>query len=203
MDFPYVMKTTSLKEFLTHIITAGIPDAATVTYLRQAGFRSSNDNPILKVIKFIDFADSAGRPTEKWKLYRDKNQSKAILGEAIKNAYADLFKTYPDADRKDNEAIRNYFSAHTKVAEKTLSAMVGTFKAMCELGDFSDSCISGTQASDSSDSTLPIPTAVAQSVGFKNGVVLNINIQLQLPETKDSAVFDKFFESMKKNLLSN
>ncbi|MGJ8666619.1 MAG: hypothetical protein ACSHW7_09655 [Patiriisocius sp.] len=35
-----------------------------------------------------------------------------------------------------------------------------------------------------------------------NGVTINLNIQLTVPETTDEKVYDKFFEAMKKHLLS-
>lgn len=35
-----------------------------------------------------------------------------------------------------------------------------------------------------------------------NGIIINLNIQLNVPETTDEKVYDKFFESMKKHILS-
>ena len=68
--------------------------------------------------------------------YRNRSNATTTLAGAIQSKYNDLFQTYPDAYRKDNEALRNYFSPHTKVAESTLGLIVSTFKALCELANF-------------------------------------------------------------------
>lgn len=39
-------------------------------------------------------------------------------------------------------------------------------------------------------------------LGTKNNMTINLNIQLTVPETTDEEVYNKFFEAMKKHLLS-
>lgn len=102
-EFPYIPTPAAVKRFLTHIQSAGIPAKVTVKYLEQVGFKSKNDRQLLSILKFIGFADSSGLPTPVWQAYRRKDKAGQILAEAIRQAYADLFKTFPDAHRKDNE----------------------------------------------------------------------------------------------------
>jgi hypothetical protein len=135
-DFPYVPNPAGLKKFFAHIQSAGVPEKVRIKYLETVGFKSTNDRYIIGVLKFLGLIDSSGVPTDVWQKYRNRSKAAAALGGAIQSAYDDLFGTYPDAYRKDNEALRNYFSPHTKVGERTLGLIVSTFKALCELANF-------------------------------------------------------------------
>src|SRR5439155_21417783 len=115
-DFPYSPHAASVKRFLEHVQKAGVPDKVTLKYLEKVGFKGKNDRYILGILKFLGFVDSTGVPTKMWRAYRNKEAARATLAAAMREAYGDLFRTYPDAHRKDNEALRNYFSAHTTVA---------------------------------------------------------------------------------------
>jgi len=201
-DFPYTMLPGNLKRFFSHIQAAGVPDKVTAQYLVKVGFKSTNDRPIIPVLKFIGFLDASGAPTNLWLSYRDKASAPKAASSAVREAYSDLFDTFPDAQRKDNEALRNYFSAHTKVGEKALGAIVGTFKSLCELGDFE-----GTPMAE-----VVVPAGVPHEgqVAFgapekrpgapPSGPTININVQLQLPSTEDATVYEKLFSAMKKHL---
>src|SRR4030042_6560035 len=119
-DFPYVPNPAGLKKFFAHIQSAGGPEKVTIKYLEKVGFKSTNDRYIIGLLKFLGFIDSGGVPTDMWSKYRSRSNAAAALGGAIQSSYGDLFRTYPDAYRKAKEALRNYFSPHTKVAERTL-----------------------------------------------------------------------------------
>ena len=44
--------------------------------------------------------------------------------------------------------------------------------------------------------------AISRVVMDRQGITLNVNIQLTVPDTKDDTLYDRFFESLKKHLLS-
>jgi hypothetical protein len=203
-DFPYVVNANTLKVFLQKIPTIGKPEKLTVEVLASLGFKSSNDRRIGPVLKFLGFVSSDGSPTEQWVAYRDKSKSGAVLAGCIKAAYADLFTVYPDAQNKDVEALRNFFSTHTTGGESVLRFTVGTFRGLCELADFGAQPIVIT-----APSSAPVPTgqgtwgigAPVQTAPTKQGFVINLNIELQLPATNDASIYDKIFESLRKHLL--
>ena len=136
-NYPYHVNTANVKRFLEHIPSAGVPDKVTARHLESVGFKSTNDRAIIGILKFIGFLSSSGNPTELWRAYRNKSQSQKVLAAALRKAYSTLFTTYPDANRKDNEALRNFFSSHTSVSESTMNLMVRTFKTMSDMADFS------------------------------------------------------------------
>lgn len=197
-DYPYIQSLGNLKKFLATIQTAGVPDKVTTKYLESLGFKSKNDRPILSVLKFVGFIDSSGTPGELWKGYRSKNQAKGLLGGALHSAYAGLFKTYPDAYRKDSEAIRNYFSTQSNVGEAALSLMVKTFQTLCELAEFE---VEAPTVPVAGEAVADVLTKVVQLPKGATALTVNLNIQLQLPATDDASVYDKFFQAMKDHLL--
>ena len=129
------------------------------------------------------------------------------MAAAVREGYADLFRTYPDANRKDNEALRNYFSAHTKVAESTLGLIVATFKKLSDLGDFEGvPVIEPAEPEEKETPARPFTTPgmkASANPPQANTPAININIQLQLPATDDADVYDKLFAALKKHLFSS
>lgn len=203
-DFPYTPNPASLKRFLSHIQSAGVPGKITQKYLEQVGFKSTNDRYIIGVLKFVGLVDSSGAPTDLWQSYRNRQAAGATLAAALRGGYDNLFSTYPDAYRKDNEALRNYFSAHTKVAERTLGLIVATFKALCDLADFEASQPAEAAASEplTQKPTHEAKRRVVEPATHGGMPAININIQLQLPATDDAGIYDKLFAALKKHLLA-
>jgi len=191
--------TGRIEEYFKKIMETQSPTVANNTWLKSIGFTSSNDRYLLRVLKYIGFIESGGTPSETWKEYRVPPKSKIVLARAIKKGYSNLFAIYPDAYRKDKEALYAYFSSQSNVAEKTITLMVNTFIALRDLADF--------EAPELKEITKPQeisePEHIEKLVKAKRATELHINIQLHLPATDDSNVYDKLFESLKKHLLSD
>ncbi len=197
-DYPYIQVTGKLKNFLQHIQTAGIPSKVTNSYLVSVGYKSSNDSRIIPVLKFIGFLDSSGTPTTTYKEYRNKAEAPLVLGTAIRNAYSELFSLYPDANQKDSEALRNFFSSKTSHGESALAAIVSTFQTLCSVAKFEGYAPIGQPPITPSKGANT--SGIEKPYGLQS---LNINIQLTLPETTNSAVFEEIFKAMKKYLLGS
>jgi hypothetical protein len=210
-NYPYHVNAANVKKLLEHIQSAGIPPRVTFQYITSVGFKSKNDRAILTVLKFIIFVDNSGVPTKLWQAYRVKSQSGKVLAGALKTAYKTLFDTYPDANRKDNEALRNFFSSHTSVAENTVTLMVRTFKTMADMGNFDSPGGVPEVGVDVEEPVLEVGEKGEGGAGVvkrkvvtptPNGMTVNINIQLQIPAADKADVYDSFFAAMKKYLLS-
>ena len=197
-EFAYTPSPASLRRFLAHIQQAGVPPKVTQTYLKTVGFKSSNDRYIIPVLKFIGFLGSNGVPTDAWKQYRNRDAGPAVMAAAIRSAYSGLFGVYPDAYRKDDEALLNYFSGHTTLAKPTLARVVQTFKTLCAHADFE----AAGQASVAPSEVMvqpPLRSATAPTAAAVTPSV-TITIQLQLPATDDASVYDNLFAAMKRHL---
>lgn len=199
-EFPYTPSPASLRRFLAHIQQAGEPSKVTQTYLKSVGFKSGNDWYLLRVLKFTGFLDPSGVPTKAWREYRNKGAGRAVMAAAVRAAYSDLFAVYPDAYRKDDEALLNYFSSHTTLAKVTLGRVVSTFKTLCAHADFeAPEKVAAAASTITAESPVsgqgapPPPPAVP---------CITIAIQLQLPATDKAAMYDNLFAAMKRHLFS-
>jgi len=208
--YPYTSNPGRVKELLQKVQDVGVPTKVTNKYLESLGYKSKNDRAMIAVLRAINFIDASGSPTEAWRQYRNKGKAKAVIASAIKSTYKDLFTTYPDAYRRDNEALRNFFSSHTDVGEGGLRYMVGTFKSLTELADFGAAPVDLNTDTDEDEEDQSgreeggaIKRAVGQGrVNGRSGLTVNLNIQLQIPETDKAEVYDSFFAAMKKHLMS-
>lgn len=199
--FAYTLSPGNIKPFLEKIQTAGVPPKLSLTLLKSLGFKSSNNRTLIAVMKALGFISSKGVPTEKWTLFRDRTTAKRVLADAIREHYDELFKLYPDAHRKDNEALTNFFTSQTKLGERAVGAMVQTFKALVENADFeSPDFITPplpVTVSDQVPDSRPVRTHVSNQ-----GTVININIQLTLPDTTNVDTYEAIFKALKKHILS-
>jgi len=207
-NYPYHVNTANVKKFMEHVQKGGVPTKVNGTYIKSVGFGSSNDRKILTIVKFIGFVDNSGIPTELWRKFRHKDDGKKVMAAALRKSYATLFETYPDANRKDNEALRNFFSSRTDVSEGTLTLMVRTFKTLAEFADFEattedDLLNADTNMGEEPEVGKDGGTVVKRKLTAGTpGMTVNINIQLQIPATDNAETYDSFFAAMKKHLLS-
>lgn len=198
---PILQSTKALERFLAHIHDASIPPKISIAYLKSVGFKSGNDGALIPTFKALGFIDGAGIPTETWKQYRDKTMASKVLGQAIKECYSGLFEIYPDANRKDNEAIANWIRTATGFAGVTVDRAVRTYKALVGHAEFTDEPLPATTKIEPTVPTVtPQQTVVMPSTG---GPSVNINVELHLPASNDPKIYENFFKAMKEYLLED
>ncbi len=199
-NYPYVYSSGKLKQFLETIPTVGTPTKVTQEYLDAAGFKSTNDRAIISVLKFIELVGEDGKPTEDYKLLRDRSQFGAIMASHIRKGYTELFSLFPDANSKPTDALKNFFATKTTAGDAALGQIVATFKTLCEAADFGAQ-MQAPAGTEEPSGERPVPRSLKVSAIPESGVTINLNIQLQLPPTEDSTIYDKIFESLKRHLI--
>lgn len=214
-NFPYVARPDNLTAVLGKVQSAGVPAKADRKWLALIGTPQRAIGEIATAMRLLGFVDASDIPTERWQAYRG-SRGQSELESAIREAYSELYSTYPEAHHQDDEALTAFFKGKTGSHERTIQYMVRTFKSLCVLAEMpvpspprsgrrrrTASAQPPTSHRGEADSTarsndsspIPIPTT---SRGVR-GVTININ--LTLPETKDASVYDLFFEALKKHLL--
>ena len=173
----------------------GVPPKVTQTFIESVGFKAKNDRPIIRNLKALGFLDTSGVPTDRWRDYRDKGRAPGVLAEGIREAYSELFAVYPDAYRRDDEALMDFFKSKTAVAEKTVRLMVRTFRSLCELADFQ---LDAGKATGRKEAEMRPPVSTTTGPPW-HPISLSVNIELVLPATKDGSIYDALFESLKKH----
>jgi len=198
--YPYTQNVGSLIAVIKAIGSHGVPDKFTTKELPVWGYKSSNDRSIVGVLKHIGFIDPSGTPQQLWRDARTNPELAAAKG--TKAGYAELFKTFPDAHRKDAEALTNFFKAKTSVGDSAIKLMVATFRALAQFGDFDgtdDNSPDSTEANAAAASNAT--SAVSKKISGSGGMTINLNVELVVPTDATGDVYDKFFAAMKKHLL--
>lgn len=203
-DFPYTNVTGKLQDFFAKIQGMGVPPTITTKWLPSIGFGSKNDRSIIKVVKFIGFIDNLGKPTDKWREYRNSSKSRGIMAEGILNGYSELYTFYPDAHIRTDEELKNFFRSKSTTADDTITRIVQTYKALCSLADFNNLDAENSQfvspIIDSQKSNIANSTQSIQGSSALTTPSLHIDIQIHIASDASADQIDQIFASMSKHL---
>ncbi len=199
----YLMTTQNVEKFFNSLVNAQAPEKFTTKFLEQLEFTSSNDRLFIGVLKALGFIDGSGIPKDRYYKFMDQTESKKILAEAIKEAYEDLFAVNTKAYELSETEVKNKLKTITQgtKSDNVLRLMAKTFKALSDYADWTKSDI--IKSKDESDTKTEVKAQddkVKDSVSLKKAE-LHYNIQIHLPESRDSAVYDAIFKSLKEHLL--
>lgn len=208
----YLTSTKNVKGILTAIQQAQAPKQFSNTFLVNLGFKSSADRLFIGVLKALGFLNANGNPTPRYFEYLDQTQSARVLAEAMREAYADLFELNVNAHKWTRAEVKNKLKTLTQgqFSDDVLSKMATTFGALAAEADFeavepaevpqpTKDVEEAEEETSTGDGHEPSGLAGRTSVGGLGGLVYNI--QIQLPESRDPAVYDALFRSLKTHLL--
>ena len=206
----YLVTTKNLETFLNAIKTAKAPERVNQKFLTNLELSSSNDRLLVGVLKALDFIDDSGVPTGRYFEFLDQTRSGAVLADALRDAYSDLFAINVKAQELSLEEVKNKFRTLTQgqYSDNVLGLMAKTFKALTDLADWKAPPLLSSAAVPEKKETPKeekTPSPGEQREKSPSSVKLrelHYNIQVILPETRDVAVFDAIFESLRKHLLS-
>lgn len=138
---------------------------------------------------------SPRRPTED---YRDKKVASGVLAKQLRQAYRGLFLADENAHELSAEDLKGKFATLTGKDESVVKKMASTFKALAGVADFKQVAAPATTGpaeepveSPALEQVTPRPSALA----FAHTIYIN------LPATRDVAVYDAIFKSIREHLL--
>jgi len=208
----YLITTKNLESFFNSLITAKAPDSFTQKFLETLEFKSTNDRLFIGLLKGIGFLDANAVPTDRYYNFLDQSKSKQILAEAIKDAYGDLFAVNIKANELSTQEVKNKLRTLTqgKNSDKVLGLMANTFKALVDYAEWPTTLKKAEEPkniviekkSEQKDERQSIQEEPEEeSLGEKpRRTQFHYNIQIHLPESRDQAVYDALFKSLKKHL---
>ena len=205
----YLVTTKNVDAFFNALLSAQAPESFGYKFLEQLDFTSSNDRLYIRVMKSLGFIDDAGTPSKRYYEFLDQTQSKTILASALREAYSDLFAINVKANEMSEDEVQNKLKTLTqgKKSDNVLRLMAKTFKALCEYADWQKAGPTIAPAIPDSKVDLGAKTEIKgerekdESLpSHKTRTELHYNIQIHLPESRDPAVFDAIFQSLKKHL---
>lgn len=203
----YLPSQKNLDPFLAKIIDGVAPDKFTVEHLKSIGFSSSNDRGLIPLLKDLGFLTDDGAPTARYRNYRNRSQSKVVMGDALREAYADLFHIREIPTAADRPAIEGVFRSKHNSSENVAQQQAATFLALLKHADLKSAAQQETPTrppEETDDSPeLTDPTITLEGVGSPRSLTteLHYTIQVHLPATKDITVYNAIFKSLRDNLL--
>lgn len=218
----YLTSTKNLGAIFEAIQQARAPERFTVKFLESLDFKSTADRLIIGVLKSLGLLDDQGRPTQRYFAFLDQTQSAAILAEAVREAYADLFAVNVNAQNLSKAEIVNKFKTLSQgsLSEAVLEKLASTFQALVKLADFSALPTRSAREEEANElqedgdegagrESQPVLDAVLRRRNVKGDTGasatlggLHYNIQIILPETRDPQVYDALFRSLREHLFA-
>lgn len=202
----YLITTKNLEAFLNALIGAQAPERFTQKFLESLEFKSTNDRLFIGMLKSLGMIDESGVPTNRYYDFLDQTQSKTILAEAIKESYGDLFAVNKNANGLSIDEVKNKFRTLTQgqKTDNVVQMMANTFNALCNYADWKTGVKKAPKIDEQPDKALDggkTEPSQPKNVSADKIPSLHYNIQIHLPETRDAAVYDALFKSLKEHLL--
>jgi hypothetical protein len=194
----YTQAYGQLAEFFSKIRDAQAPDKFTNQILKDLGFKSNNHRPFIPLMKALGFLAADGTPTKRYHDYRNHSLSKIKMGEAIKEAYSDIFLIKEKPSTSDRELIQGKFKSYHNTSDNVAKLHTNTFYALLDLAKLDTEQQNQMKVESELEPIKPNeqePIVKATSLG------LHYNIQIHLPATKDVEVYNAIFKSLKDHLL--
>lgn len=198
-DFPYSTVPGKIGQLLTRIREVGVPPKLTARWLKTVGFKSSNDASLIGVLKFVGFIDASGVPTPRWTQFRGANH-KQVLGEGIREGYAELFAVYPNAHERSASELDHVFSTSSSGGKQVIAKTLRTFKALADQADF----VPVDEQTELHLKSGPLHTPAIRGTSgtgrSATGPTLHIDMQIHISPEASADQIEQIFASMAKHL---
>jgi len=210
----YLTSTKNLPAILNAIQTAKAPPKFTQRFLESLEFKSPNDRLVIGVLKALKFLSDDGSPTSRYFAFLDQTQASRVLADGIQEAYEDLFQINKNAQTLQKNEVMNKMKtlSQGQLSESVLDKMSLTFAELCKLADFSSPPAAtsvveikvATEEKNENAETKSEATTTASARAGGDGKIrvdgLVYSIQIVLPESRDQAVYDALFRSLREHL---
>jgi hypothetical protein len=198
----YVQSYGQLPEVLKRISEGQAPDKFTRQHLKDLGFASTSFHAVIPLLKTLGFLAPDGSPTSRYHEYRNHPQSRKVLGQALKEAYGDLFTIKSNPTTADKSLIEGKFKSAHNTSERTAQLMTSTFFALLGMADTAtDTLRVENRPDDQTNLASPALTEARHPPSSQHRTTLHYNIQIHLPATKDVEVFNAIFKSLREHLI--
>lgn len=202
----YLTSFKNTEAILRAIESAQAPPRFTQKFLEGLGFPNTNDRMMINMLKALGFLDDSGVPTARYHQYLDQTQSALVLAEGIRLAYEDLFRINRNAQNMSKTEIKNKMKTLSEGAytDRVLDQMAGTFTTLAKLADFtqqltSDQANEATVMEEQKPDVQPDRSTPVRTGGQLPFASLQYSINIQLPESRDPAVYNAIFRALREN----
>lgn len=206
----YMNSVKRIPEILEAIQTAQAPQTFHTRFLEQLGFKTKGDRLVIGVLKDLGFLDDKGTPTERYYRFLDQSHSGAVLAEGIREAWSDLFAININAHQiqKVEFAGKLKTLSQGQLSDRVIDCHYMTFSALVKNADFTSHSLKQKSKVEPERIELKESVKTKSDIDSKDHSSRNklefgglvYNIQIVLPESRDPAVYDALFKSLKEHL---
>ena len=199
-DIPFTKSYKKLARLFIEIQDRNPPNIVSGKWLESAGFTSSWDQSLLRVLNYIGFTDQSWKPTEKWKYFRNKSKAKTRLAECIRSSYKFFYNEFDNAHVRTDEELKDLLRPTINADESQVDLTVKTFKALCSIADFG--AVEDAPSIPDVLEDQPNNDIVASTTnrGLLSKASLHIDVQVHIHPDTDDKKIDKIFKSMAKHI---
>lgn len=209
----YTVKPGSIPAYFDAMLNAEAPERFSQKFLESLEFKSTNDRLFVGILKELGFLDADGVPKQRYYEFLDRSRSARIVAEGIREAYSDLFAVNKQAQSLSREDVKNKLRTLYQGTKKenVIERIAATFSALCDYADFEGPAVdlqsrkeeqknTGTddtntkkdEKTEQEDGRRPIKAVSLDSLQY--------HINIVLPDSRDSAVYDAIFKSLRDHL---
>lgn len=211
-NLPYLSSPGNISKALTALQNAATPDRVSQDFVKTVlRIPGGSGDQMTSFLRRLGFAGNDGRPTERYKKFRNHSTSRAAMAEAMREAYAELFSRNEYTNLLKDSELKGLIVEITGNAadSRPTDLILTTFNNLKEWADFSPSVHKSSE--HPAPEALPEPKLPqstferepldppTRTIGLNLGYTINLN----LPATSDIEVFDAIFKSLKANLLKD
>lgn len=215
----YALKVTAIPAYFDAILDAEPPERFSVKFLEKLGFTSTNDRLFIGILKDLGFLNRDGAPEPRYFEFLDRSNSKRVVAQGVRDAFSDLFAINRKINEASLEDVKNKLKTlyAGKKTNLVISNIARTFKALCDYADFSLPQVppakeptpkepapkGATPAEPLKDEALAKETGLEKTwteAHLIKVAALQYHINIVLPESRDQAVYDAIFKSLREHL---
>lgn len=207
-NVPYLPSVTNLHRILDKIQNAGVPEIFNIDFLKDLGFTSSNDRPVIKLFKYIGLLDTSGRPQTAYREFVDHTKAKKVLAARLRVAFDDLYLSDRDAHTRTVESLKGWFKTKTGEGDAVAKKIATTFRALAQYADFSGQMEEVPKPATAPSTPEPtqtstVPTAPLQSIALPGKTELGLvyRLEIHLPDTQNVETFRAIFKALREELM--
>ena len=203
---PYLSSPGNIDRALNGIKQAAVPERVSQDFVKTIlKIPGGSGDQMTSFLKKLGFAGPDGAPTELYKKFRNPAQSGAAVAVAIKAAYRPLYIRNEFMHELADEALLGLITeetgqAHDSVPVKLMCACIKHLKSFADFQPILEAAnviVKQEPEQKGHKREERESRDERRSIGLNLGYTINLN----LPATSDSAVFDAIFKSLKENLL--
>lgn len=199
----YLASNKNLETLFTTIQSAKVPDRFTQEFLGTTiGLKGTNDRMMIPLLRTLGFLEASGAPTAAYRELKNRDSAKRAIAKGVRTAYAPLFEANEAAHSLSSDKLKGLVAQVAGTDDSMTARIVGTFSALCRLGDFAASPVDSAKAQDEGDEEIPEPAdqidRKPRGIPPKLSTQFHYNIQVHLPSNGTEEVYLNIFNALRK-----